>query len=411
MHFYIDRACEYIASWVTLSMHEVAVVAATTQLVVDTTAASPKRCADSDDAAQPTMDKREAGSPVSIETEFGIVSKGNQELLRPLTTLTTLIVYSSLVQKKMWDARFLRGQRAEKPADWLKVSDRDFVRRLATRHIGEAAADGWNCVAGAMQLVNAWALQSEEIPRVLPPNFELPFNTRLRMAVCLNVSWKFQRAQYSRFPRKFYNYEEVQPTLLAPHTHELAFIGYCFMTAEEQELFGGWTTDNTRAIRAMYSEMLAQEVDLISHIDVFTLLTGNVQVQTETRVHDIFERYPTVSADCALAARSLVPFFLYCAARGTDPTAGALLCAAFLALSTATNPRAKFMYAPEFFRAEFCAADRGAAWGLINSALHPSNLAAHMIVLGCYNDPAWENYDFVEPQNLRVAQVMAAAVA
>ena len=144
-------------------------------------------------------------------------------------------------------------------------------------------------------------------------------------------------------------------------------------------------------------------------MEVFTLLTSNVQVQTEWWLHDMLDR--ALTADCAMAARSLVPFFVYCARRGANPSVGALVCAALLALSTTNNPHAKLRYSPEFFRSEFDAKDRSAAWGLIDSALRPSNLAEHMLVLGCYKDPAWENYCFVEPHNLRVAQVAAAAVA
>jgi len=407
-------------------MAEVVVVAAAAQLGADTPATrassslSESSSDDSDHHPDPKDDaaSREklrthpaSSSPVSVEADFGIVSKANQEKLLPLTTLTTLIVYASMVRKNHWDARFLRGQRSETPDDWLRVHDRDFVRRLATRHIGNVAADGWNCVAGAVQLINAWALQSTEIPHLIPPSFELPFNTRLRMAVCLNVSWKFQRAQYSRFPRQFYNLEGEEPSLLAPHTYEMAFIGFSFMTKDEQALFGGWSNDNVRAIRAMYNEMLAHEVSLVSYVDVFTLLTANVQVQTEWWLQDMLDRCPELTADCAMAARSLVPFFVYCVRRGTEPSAGALVCASLLALSTTTNPRAKLRYNPAFFRTEFCFNDRNAAWMLIDSALHPSNLAEHMVVIGCYKDPAWENYCFVEPQNLRVAQVAAAAVA
>ena len=427
MHFYLQQLCEFLASLVALGMAEVAVVAAAAQLGADTPATRVASSAssssdDSDhhhhpnpkDGAAPREKLRQNSkpkSPVSIEADFGLVSKANQEKLLPLTTVTTLMVYASLVRKNYWDARFLRGQRSETPEDWLRVHDREFVRRLATRHIGDAATDGWNCVAGAVQLINAWALQSTEIPHLIPPSFELPFNARLRMAVCLNVSWKFQRAQYSRFPRQFYNLEDEPPSLLAPHTYEMAFIGFSFMTEDEQKLFGGWSNDNVRAIRAMYDEMLAHEVNLVSYVDVFTLLTNNVQVKTEWWLHDMLARCPELSADCALAARSLVPFFMYCTRRGAEPSAGALVCAALLALSTTSNPRAKLRYSPEFFRTEFGVKDRSAAWGLIDSALHPSNLAEHMVVLGCYKDPAWENYCFVEAQNLRVAQVAAAAVA
>lgn len=382
------------------STREIVVATTTTQSFRDTLEGGPAR------------KKHSSGSPVSIETDLGVVSKANKEKLLPLTTLTVLIVYSQLVRSRKWDTRFFRGRRASRCRTGSGVDGHECVRRLATHHVGDAVADGWNCVAGAMQLVNAWALRPDEIPQALPFSFELPFDTRLRMAVCLSVSWKFQRALYSHFPRQFYNETDNAHSLWAPHTYELAFIGFSFMKEDEQEQFGGWNTDNVRAIRAMYDEMLRLEVELISYNDVFAMLTNNVQVLAETLLQGLRDRRSEICADCVLAARSLVPLFVYCAAsRGPEPSAGAVVCTALLALSTTSNPRAMLPYNPEFFRAEFCNADRRASWDLIDSALRPSNLAKHAIVLGCYKDPTWVNYCFVEPQNLRAAQVAAAAVA
>ena len=57
------------------------------------------------------------------------------------------------------------------------------------------------------------------------------------------------------------------------------------------------------------------------------------------------------------------------------------------------------------------AIERRAAWSLLRSALYPDKMGKYIIKLACYGHRGWENYTFVAPENLRVALVMAAAVA
>ena len=182
--------------------------------------------------------RQASSSPVSVEATFEVSEAQKRELL-PLTNLTLLIVYTELVSRRLWDASFKSGYRWRCDENgWCERETTSRRRTLATRHLGEPATDGWNCLAGAAQLANAWAFRTPEIPDVIPPNFEFPLATRLRLAVCLSVAWKFERATCTYFPRKF---ETAEPSLLGPHTHELAFLAHFFMTLEEQDEFGGWT--------------------------------------------------------------------------------------------------------------------------------------------------------------------------
>ena len=148
------------------------------------------------------------------------------------------------------------------------------------------------------------------------------------------------------------------------------------------------------------------ELDLIGRLNVFSLCTLNVQLQTEMLVDDLYTRR-LITDDCALAARSLVPFFTYCAA--TPPSAHALVCAALLALGT-KHCRAKIKET-EWIRTAFSHEDRAEVWDLVHNAVYPSDVAAYTVSSTCYNDPAWHNHCFVEAWNLRSTLVSSAAMA
>lgn len=346
--------------------------------------------------------KCSADSPVSVvHSPNDDVSETYKQAVLPLTLATLLAVYSEMVGRRLWKANFSRGHRAS------HTDPRPRERTLATRHLSAVGTDGWNVVAGAVQLAQEWALLPEEMPKELTGKYEYPKRIRLRLAVCLSVSWKFHRSNCSQFPRRF---SADPPSLMGPHTHELATLGYICMTDEEQQDFGGFHEENIEAIRNLYDYMLDHEVDLLTRTNVFSLLTDNVQVQTEAWVGDLFER-GVVTADCSMAIRSIVPLFIYCASEGRVLTAGGLVCAALLTLSTATHPRAKLAHSEEQVRAEFSQEERLGAWGLIHNALFPSTMAAYTVKNTCYSDLGFENYDFVEECNLRAAQVLAAAVA
>ena len=53
----------------------------------------------------------------------------------------------------------------------------------------------------------------DDLPNVVYTAYDLSYDTRMRLAVCLSVAWKFERQLCSRFPRRFY--DEAQSALSA----------------------------------------------------------------------------------------------------------------------------------------------------------------------------------------------------
>ena len=177
-------------------------------------------------------------------------------------------------------------------------------RTLASTYLSNPSVDGWNVVFGATELARVWALRDlEEFPRnpEMPDDYDLPLLVRKRLAACLSVSFKFQRAMYSYFPRDFHDDEH---SLLSPHTKELAHIGFAFMTADEEAEFGGWNAQNKPAIDALYAEMLALEVDLLTSVNTFSLLTCNFQVVAEDVLACLLARGLRTGQGDARAARA-----------------------------------------------------------------------------------------------------------
>ena len=347
---------------------------------------------------------RTASSPVSVETVFAVTDE-QKRTLQPLTTLTLLIVYSELVRQQLWYAAFGRGRRDRRTGEAVQHWERKgHLRSLATRHLTEPCTDGWNCVAGAVALANAWAFQTEDIPEVIPAHFQFSLATRLRLAVCLSVAWKFQRATCSHFQRRF---DTAKPSLLGPHTHELANLGYFFMTLPEQEEFGGWGDKNVEAIRALYEDLITLEVDLITSVNLFSLLTETPLDWVESRAATLLER-DIVSAECAMAIRSLAPLFIYCTSGAESVSAGALVCASMFALGVASNANAPMCITPELMHAEFTHEERIVAWGLLQAALEPNKMAELLLSATCYNDSRWEHHRHVTPHNLRAALSLAS---
>ena len=227
------------------------------------------------DAWESAFDQR--GSPVSIDHQFGKPTPAQKRAVLPLATLSLNYLYQELLKHKLWNARFDRGGRCVKgPA----------VRSLATRHLGSPATDGWNVVIGALELAREWALRTTST--VMPEGHDphrLDRNTRLRLAACLSVTWKFQRSCNSHFPHRFKDVGEFYgyPNLYDGHTRELAHVAYGFFFASEQTAFGGFHEDNLDQVRALYQTMILLEADLVGKVPIFSLLTDNVQVTTASR--------------------------------------------------------------------------------------------------------------------------------
>ncbi|MBD40235.1 MAG: hypothetical protein CMB11_07670 [Euryarchaeota archaeon] len=342
-------------------------------------------------------------SPVSVDHNFGTAPTPEPvRAVLPVAAFALNFMYQQLISHRLWNARFDRGGEngAHGPA----------VRTLVTRHLGSPAADGWNVVAGAVELARVWGLRDADLPNIVYTAYDLSYDTRMRLAVCLNVAWKFERQLCSHFPRRFYDEE---PNLLSPHTYELAYLGLSFMTDSERETFGTWSSANARWVRALYDQLVRLEVALLVEVRVFSTLTDNPQVQAEARIQELFER-ELVSDDEAMITRSIVPFFNATWQNGysTQPSPGALVCAALQGVRVVEAERygRSDACALAALDAVFLAPERARARELVRGGLHLKEVPAKIVSLGCYADPGWINYEYIAPRTLtRVLELAAKA--
>lgn len=344
--------------------------------------------------------RAERASPVAVEHTFCHGALDAQLIAAmPTCTLTLLFVYSELVARKLWNPRFQSGKNAGAP-----------VRSLATRHLHHPSTDGWNVVAGASALAHHWALSQEDLPRY-PLDGACAFSksTRVRLAVCLCIAWKFERSLSTHFSRQFYS---AEPSLLSPHTHELAYVGYSFLLPHEQKEFGPWHPTNVVKIRELYDAMVALEVDLLNRVNVMVLLTQNVQVRAEDRIAKLLAAN-VFDAEAAMAIRSVVPLFLIASqdGRSMPPSEGALVCAAMLCMSVPTTVRAPVLHCHDTVCKQFTFDERRDAFTLLDQATHLKGLAVATLSSTCYVEEDWVHYPFVCSDALRIALFMAHDVS
>ena len=315
------------------------------------------------------------------------------------------IIYDSLTMGRAWDASFMRGPRS-----------RHGRRQLATRHLAEDGADGWNVVIGALELARAWAIRttSDVSPSSGIEAHRLDRNTRMRLAVCLSLSWKFQRSCNNFFPRVFKDVGEFHgwPNVHDGHTRELAFVGYAFLFPSEQDVFGSFSEKNIESVKQLYQTMLTLEVDLIKHAPTFSLLTDNVQVRAELLLEQFYVDREMTSV-VGMSARSILPFFIRAALSGdmyeeltcdVEHGAGAIACAACYCVAVAAVPHDSHHDAmgarhPPRFEASV----RQTALSLLQTALVHSDGTYQRH--GCFGDAAWPNHVFVAEDTLRHAKV------
>ena len=348
--------------------------------------------ADADGRRRAKALRLENASPVSIDHAFRDALEEQRRAALPMCAIGLVFVYSELVNRKLWNSQYHSGEGKR-------------VRALATRHLSHPSTDGWNVVAGATELAQAWAVDPHDAPRRADEGCELSKATRLRLAVCLSVSWKFERCQYTNFPRRFHS---AEPTLFSPHTHELAYVGHAFLTLEEQAQFGPWADSNVARIRALYNKMVALEADLLVSVNVMALLTRHAQVLAEYRLAALLDAR-VVDADAAMAVRAIVPFFRIVSQSGKSapPSAGALVCAAMLCMSVETTVRAPVLHCGDTMRAQFTLEERRGARDLLKRSTRLEGLAAVTIAATCYRDKNWVHQPFVREDALRIALVVA----
>lgn len=341
--------------------------------------------------------RSDRASPVSIDHAFRCPCDEQRLAVLPMCTLSLTFVYTDLACRNLWNARFHSGDGAE--------GEPPPVRALASRHLSHPSTDGWNVVAGAAELAQAWAVPANERPRRTDDGYDFAKATRIRLAVCLSVAWKFERCLYTHFPRRFHG---AKPNLFSPHTHELAYVGYSFLTLEEQAAFGPWDAANTGRIRALYTRMVALEVDLLTSVNVMALLTRHAQVLAEDRLAALLAA-DVASPDAVMAMRAVVPFFRIASqdGRSDPPSAGALVCAAMLCVSVPTTVRAYVLHSQETVRAQFTLPERRGAFALLEQATRLKGLAAATMAATCYCNEKWVHYPFVCSDALRIALCVA----
>ena len=364
------------------------------------------KCKGEDDRCAKVM-RAARFSPVAVEHAFG--DEPDAQLLAAIPTCThaLLFVYCELVICNLWNTLFHSGKGGKGgKGDGGPAGGRSPVRALATRHLHHPSTDGWNVVAGASALAHQWALCRADLPRhALKGACALSESTRIRLAVCLNVAWKFERSCSTHFHRRFYS---AEPNLFSPHTHELAFVGYSFLSPHQQRAFGPWNATSADKIRKLYKEMVSLEIDLLSSVNVMALLTRNVQVLSEDRITELLDTN-VVDADAAMAMRSVVPFFIIASQDGkrAPPSAGALVCATMLCMSVPTTVRAPVLHCHKTVCERFTENERRGAFELLDQATHLQGLAVTTIASSCYVDEDWVHYPFVCADALRVALFMA----
>ena len=349
---------------------------------------------------KPSPPCRARDSPTSVVDKPLYEDRAAPSLLQ-LSAHALTLIYDSLVSSKAWDASFSRGPR--------RVHGE---RRVATMHLDEVATDGWNVVIGALELAREWALRttSTALPEGNDPH-RLDRNTRLRLAACLNLSWKFQRSCNSYFPHRFKDIGEANgwPHLQDGHTRELAHVAYGFFFDSEQKAFGGFHEDNLDQVKALYQTMLVLEVDMVSKVPIFPLLTSNVQVEAENLLGELHDE-GALSSEASMAARSVVPFFIRAAithgayeeltaVRAVGAETLACVACACVCVGTSIPAQASGTNRPPCFSAEA----RHLALGLVQAGLLASE--SSYVRHGCFGNPAWVGHALVTEPTLRLARV------
>ena len=385
IYWILCKACSSL-SWVAVALMEAASIESPENAYSRHNGLSEAKCDETRRKRSAEALSQERLSPVSVQHAFGDASPTQKLHCLPGATLSFTHLYNNLAHHRLWSTRFERGG---------KEAGATAVRSLATRHLSHPSTDGWNVVAGAVELAHAWALRGTDLPEDTSVPFEFSMATRFRLAACISVSWKFQRAMCTYFPRRFYN---DLPNLVAPHTRELAYLGFSFLYADEQEELGGWNEANSDRIGELYDHMLALEVDLLTSVNVMRLLTGNAQVEAEERLQQMVDG-SVVDGEAAMVLRSIIPFFRVASEDGCmrRPTAGALLCAAVLCLPDSRELAARW------FNDEDCRLARE----LLRAGIHIGGTPADTVAVGCYTDPTWINHEYVCAESLETALQVA----
>ena len=379
-------------------------------------------------------------SPTSVVGGVGGAHRA-QHSAEALHYLATQLqrVYEAGVQAGWFDARFDRGPRRLLPQPQRQPQrivggvvvacvETHAVRRLSTQYLGLPEADGWNVVAGAIELARIYALNGTTIYH--PTVNALDRATRMRLAACLTVSWKFARAAPGHFRRPFTDPEGNG------HTLELAVLHAAFLTRLELDALGEWPRD-VDLWQQMQELAMDSEVALLLTLSPFSALTDNPLCAAERALEELHEHcIPGVASKEELVQlRALLPFFLRITldaehgvyeretlgAAGAEVFGSALVACALAARLTTVVPGpsyrdvaraalarlrglfepAEYTLAAEIVAVGSALAGRGPRWSKVNDRHGLRDYELLSPWSGCYDDPSWVLYSCISRPRIR----------
>jgi hypothetical protein len=177
------------------------------------------------------------------------------------------------------------------------------VRRLSTQMLCWPSTDSWGIFIGALDLARVYAINKQTIYRRGEDSLDRA--TRLRLAACFTVSWKFNRCRQGLFPNPFSDDEGNA------HSLELALMGSLFLTPTELQALGAFPT-NVSKWEGLQSHMIELEVGLVVGVATFPSLAENALSVAERELEALLERrIPGIQTwRQLLIVRSLLPFFV-----------------------------------------------------------------------------------------------------
>jgi hypothetical protein len=314
--------------------------------------------------------------------------------------------YEAMVTSNTWDTRFHRGRRQ---GDLLcDEDDETTVRSLATDYLARATTDSWSVLSGAIELARIWGLRYHVVQESYTATDDLGEPTRMRLATCLHVSWKFARSLCSHMHRGF----APGPTSEARNakTLELAFVGYVCLRNHEQDEMGPWHPRNTTQLRILQRRMQALETALVcGDVAVFPALNQNALVMAEWKIHDLFLMQVVTARRC-MELRSLLPFFVSASLfkRQTEAVSiyqeffsmpesrhsTGIVCAAWMCIRFCVSKECSS------HRGLFLALDLLTAWRLLDVASRACAVDPAFFRRGCFGDASWFGYVYLTRSTL-----------
>jgi len=314
--------------------------------------------------------------------------------------------YECMVTSDVWDTRFHRGRRqGDLRCD---EDDETTVRSLATDYLARATTDSWSVLSGAIELARIWGLRYHVVQESYTVDDDLGEPTRMRLATCLHVSWKFARSLCSHMPREF----APGPTSDSRNakTLELAFVGYACLRNHEQDEIGPWHPRNTVQLRILQRRMQALETALVcGDLAVFPALNHNALVTAEWKIHDLFLMQVVTARRC-MELRALLPFFVSASLfkRQTESVSvyeeffsapesrhsKGIVCAAWMCIRFCVGKDCAS------HRGLFSALDLLTAWRLLDVANRACAVDPTFFRRGCFGDASWLGYGYLARSTL-----------